>query len=149
MKMTIRIAAAVFTAGLALQATASNAADLGCNGPCYEQGSTPAYERTWTRRVEIAPGEYEIAREPSLYGWVTRSVVVDKGGDWTGRISYKDGGQYAEPTYHTEKRRVLLRPYKNIAIYHRAQHEYVKEHVVIEPETTDSVPAAYQSWKDY
>lgn len=119
----------------------TQAADLGCSWPCYEQTGPQPIHRTLTKRVEIEPGAYEIARDPSLYGWVEKKVVVSR------RYSWKDD---AEPIYRTEKKRILLRPYKNIAIYHRAQHEYVREHVTIRPESTNQEPhSRYYSHKDW
>jgi hypothetical protein len=38
------------------------------------------------------------------------------------------------PAYAYAERRVLLRPYKNIAIYHPARHVYATERVAIQPE---------------
>jgi hypothetical protein len=146
-KRNVMLMAAASAIGMGLPTGASKAADLGCNGPCYEEAVPgPAYHRTLTRRVEIEKGAYEIAREPSLYGWVVERVPEYGGG---GPVSYKDSGDDAAPTYREEKkRRILIRPYKNVAIYHRARHEYVKERVVIEPESTDWAPVSGKSWKD-
>jgi hypothetical protein len=38
------------------------------------------------------------------------------------------------PTYAYSERRILLRPYRNIAVYHRARHVYATERVAIQPE---------------
>jgi hypothetical protein len=38
------------------------------------------------------------------------------------------------PAYAYAERRILLRPYKNIAIYHPARHVYTTERVAIQPE---------------
>jgi hypothetical protein len=118
------LVAAVLALGMALP-TAAQAGGEHCWDDCYREGSAPSYERTLTRRVEIERGAYEIAREPSLYGWATRRVLVSQPGSW------KDDD---EAIYRSERKRILIRPYKNIAIYHRARHKYVKERVTIEPE---------------
>jgi hypothetical protein len=134
------LAAAIFALGIALP-TAARAGGDRCWHDCYREGSAPSYERTFTRRVEIERGAYEIAREPSLYGWATRQVLVSRPGSW------KD---YGEESYRHERRRILIRPYKNIAIYHRARHKYVKERVTIEPEGPVWEPNGYYgSSKDW
>ena len=66
-------------------------------------------------------------RVPGKTIWTTKRVKV------SGGHRYK---QRSQPTYGTVQKRILLRPYKNIAVYHRARHRYAREHVVIQPEAT-------------
>jgi hypothetical protein len=105
-------------AGLALilQVGASAGGERGCYGNCYEQAPAPVMHRTFLRRVTTDPGAYEIDREPSVYGLATRRELVDDGVEW-------------------RQKRILLRPYKNIAIYHRARNHYVRERIAIQPES--------------
>ena len=132
MRVSSKLSAILAGAGFALllpAAAAQAGGDL-CTGKwCYDDAPAPVIHRTFKRRVEIERGAYEIAREPALYGWVKQRVVIDEG---------EPGGK---PVYGYVKKRVLLRQYKNIAIYHRARHKYVRERVVIEPETyaSDSI----------
>lgn len=180
---------------LALSATAPHAGEKGCHGQCYEEVPAPAYSATFKRRVEIEPGAYEIAREPSLYGRATRRVLLDSGVEWRERPAvYKTvkvrqhlksrvtwekrwiNGKYvmckvrvpgqtvwthrevlvsparrwkerSAPVYGTVEKRILLRPYKNIAIYNRARHAYVRERVVIQPEGTVWAPVSVRAEK--
>lgn len=137
----LHIVLIAFAVTSAISSGGSHAADLGCAWPCYERAAPSQIHRTLTKRVEIERGAYEIAREPSLYGWVEKKVVVSQ------RHSWKDGG---EPEYDTVKKRILLRPYKNIAIYHKAHHEYVRERVIIQPESTDrELSTGHYSHKDW
>lgn len=134
--LTLLAAATAF--GLSSQAVLADGFD--CDGPCYEKDLRAApIHRTWKRRIEIERGAYEVDREPSLYGWVTKKVMVSS------PRSMKDEW---EPTYRYVRKRVLLRPYKNIAIYHKARHKYVRERVVIQPESSGWVPERRRSWKD-
>ena len=117
---------------LALQMGISAAGERGCFWDCYEQDPAPVIHRTFLRRVEIERGAYEIDREPSLYGLATRRVLLDDNDDdWHGARHWK---QRSGPRYGYVQKRILLRPYKNIAVYHRARHRYVREHVAIQPE---------------
>ena len=40
----------------------------------------PVIHRTWKRRIQVEQGVYEIARKPSLYGWVRKKVAL--GREW-------------------------------------------------------------------
>jgi len=111
-----------------LIAMPSQAGDWRCNGPCYDVPSTQPIHRTFKRQVTIAPGVYEIERRPSLYGWVKH------------KIRHRDG------SYSYVKERILLRPYKNIAVYHKADQRYYNERVTIYPER-ESWSHFRGSWK--
>jgi hypothetical protein len=78
---------------LGLQAAVAAAGDRHCYRDCYEQVPAPAIHRTFLRRETLQRGEYEIDREPSLYGLATRRVLVDDGIDW----------QVTAPVYKTVK----------------------------------------------
>jgi hypothetical protein len=150
-----------------------------CEGDCYVKEAPPVIHRTWKRRIQVEQGVYEIARKPSLYGWVRKKVAL--GREWheipavykTVRVSERTRTRYVwekrlvkgrevmckvkvpgerivtektvlvsparrvavgAPAYAYVERRVLLRPYKNIAIYHPARHVYTTERVAIQPE---------------
>ena len=60
--------------------------------------------RTYIRRDVVEPGVYEVQRRPSVYGWTP------------------DG------------RRILLRPYKNIAHFERPYIAWYRERLTIQPE---------------
>jgi hypothetical protein len=62
---------------------------------------------------------------PARTVWTTKKVLVSKGRRWKVR---------SNPVYGHVQKRILVRPYKNIAIYHKARHKYVHERVVIQPE---------------
>jgi hypothetical protein len=47
-----------------------------CVGDCYVQDTPPVIHRNWKRRIQVEQGVYEIAREPSVYGWVRSKVAV-------------------------------------------------------------------------
>ena len=72
--------AAMFSAFLPIGV--SLAGETGCTGQCYEEAPAPPIHRTFKRRITIEPGVYEIAREPALYGWATRRVVLNSGVEW-------------------------------------------------------------------
>lgn len=184
MRKKLNIWTLVAGAGLALglQIGASAAGERGCWWNCYEQGPAPVIHRTFLRRVEVYPGAYEIAREPSLYGLATRRELVDAGTEWrdtpavyktvrvrhhvrahviwrkrsvngkeimckvripgktvwdTRRVLVSGGHRSvvrATPVYEYVQKRILIHPYKNIAVYHRARHDYVRERIAIQPE---------------
>jgi hypothetical protein len=128
--------------GLILQVGASAGGERGCYGNCYEQVPAPVMHRTFLRRVTTDPGAYEIDREPSVYGLATRRELVDDGGEWRERpakrilVSRAHGSRLrSAPVYNYVQKRILLRPYKNIAIYHRARRHYVRERIAIQPES--------------
>jgi hypothetical protein len=87
---------------------------------CDSEPTSPVVHRTFKKRIQVEQGVYEITREPSLYGWTVPVPADAKGASWA------EGENVS--------RRVLLKPYKNIAIYHRAKHVYTTERVAIEPE---------------
>lgn len=59
--------------------------------------------------------------------WTTKRILVS--GEHRSKLR-------SSPVYGYVQKRILLRPYKNIAIYHRARHNYVRERVAIRPEAT-------------
>jgi hypothetical protein len=65
-------------------------------------------------KVKI-PGEHIVAEKQVLVSPARRIAV-------------------SAPAYAYVERRVLLKPYKNIATYHRARHIYTSERVAIQPE---------------
>jgi hypothetical protein len=68
---------------------------------------------------------------PAKTVWTTKKVMVSPARRWKTR---------SRPVYGYEQKRILIRPYKNIAVYHRAKHKYVREHVVIQPEASVWAP---------
>jgi hypothetical protein len=110
-------------------ASAANAG--GCEwGGCEQATSAPVVHRTFKKRIQVEQGVYEIARRPSLYGWTVPVAADAKGASWAD----DEGGS----------RRVLLKPYRNYAIYHRAKHINATERVAIQPEE----PTGEWSWWD-
>ncbi len=75
---------------------------------CASVAPPRAVHRTYIRRDVVEQGVYEVHRTPSEYGW-----VVNGGG---------------------EPRRILLRPYKNIAHFERPYISWYREHLSILPE---------------
>jgi hypothetical protein len=59
-------------------------------------------------------------RVPGEIVWREKRVLVS-------RERYVPTGEYVE-------KRILLKPYKNIAVYHKARRRYVKRRVAIQPE---------------
>lgn len=158
-----------------LGADASSAAEPGCAGNCYVQDKPPLVHRTFNRRIQVEQGVYEIAREPSLYGWaryrvkrpvtwretlaVYKTVEVAKripsryiwekrlvkGREVMCKVRVPGKTVMVEKqvlvsparriaAYDYVDRRVLLKPYKNIAIYHRAKHVHLTQRVAVQPE---------------
>ena len=64
-------------------------------------------------------------RVPGETVWTTKRVLVSHG--HRSRLR-------SAPVYNYAQKRILLRPYKNIAIYHRARRHYVRERIAIQPE---------------
>ena len=64
-------------------------------------------------------------RVPAKTVWATKRILVS---------SARRSKLRSHPTYGYVQKRILLRPYKNIAVYHRARHRYVREHVAIQPD---------------
>jgi hypothetical protein len=79
------IASAAAFAALLPFGGGAQAGEAGCRGQCYEEAPAPPIRRTFMRRITIEPGAYEIDREPSLYGWATRRVLLDSGVEWRER----------------------------------------------------------------
>lgn len=107
----------------ALYSAPAMAGDSYCWRGCEAETWSKPIRKTFTRRVEIEPGLYEIEREPAQYGWIKKKVVTSS--------TYK--GDYE---YEVVKKRILLRQYKNIAVYHRGRYKLVREKVEIYPEKT-------------
>jgi hypothetical protein len=95
--------------------TAPAKAGGGCWSECEER--PPVVYKKFKKRIQVEPGVYEVVRVPSVYGWATPIDPRTK-----------------RPIEGYPPRRVLLKPYKNIAIYNRARHVYTKEHVAVEVE---------------
>lgn len=64
-------------------------------------------------------------RVPGKTVWATKRILVS---------GARRSKLRSHRTYGYAQKRILLRPYKNIAVYHRARHRYVREHVAIQPE---------------
>jgi len=77
---------------------------------CVSASRPRPVHRTYIRRDVVEPGVYEVRRSPAVYGWVV------KGG---------------------EPRRILLRPYKNIAHFERPYISWYREHLTILPEPVE------------
>ncbi len=113
--------AGLAAAGAAPFAATAQAGDYGCRWKCYTEISPHPIKRTIVSRVEIQRGLYAIEREPSHYGWVKR------------RVKYVDP-HTGKRSYRTVKKRILLKPYKNIAVHSPGEYRYVREKVKIYPE---------------
>ncbi len=117
-------ALSVLLGGALIGSFAGEAQAGGCWDGCVtNEPNPPIIHRTFKHRIQVEQGVYEIAREPALYGWVVPGDPTAKG------AAYADDGRYGTPG-----RRVLIKPYRNIAIYHRAKHIYPTERVAIQPE---------------
>ena len=88
---------------------------------------------TWEKRWVNGRHIMCKVRIPGKTVWTTKRVLVSAGHRYKVR---------SNPTYGYMSKRILLRPYKNIAVYHRARHRYVREHVVIQPEATIWAPVS-------
>lgn len=77
-------------------------------GGCAAAHAPRTIHRSYIRRDVVEPGVYEVRRVPAQYGW-----VVSGGG---------------------EPRRILLRPYKNIAHFERPYVSWYRERLSIVPE---------------
>jgi len=135
-----KFAAALIAALLLLPASDAQAGGNKCFGECYEDLHEPGYFRTLKRRETLRRGVYEIRRQPAVYGWVTRRVLVSSGRSW------KDHGK---PRYKYVRKRVLLKPYKNIAVHHKGRHRFVRERVYIQPERSGWDHFSHGSSKDW
>ena len=113
---------AVLAVSSALQSAPAKAGDLfDCWRDCETETLSRPIRKTIIRRVEDERGLYKIEREPAQYGWIKKKVIVSG--------NYKDDFEYK-----VVKRRVLLKQYKNIAVYHRGRYRLVREKVEIYPE---------------
>lgn len=73
-------------------------------------------------------------RVPARTVWGTKRILVS--GGHRSRVR-------SNPVYGYVEKRILIHPYKNIAIYHRARHDYVRERVTILPEASVWQPYRY------
>lgn len=110
--------AAVMGGGVMVPAAKAGGWD--CWDGCYAETWSHPIKRTITKRIEIEPKQYEVLREPAQYGWVKKYV-----------LSEDDG---LKPQYKTVKKRILLKQYKNIAIFHGGKYQLVRKRVEIYPE---------------
>jgi hypothetical protein len=117
-------ALSVLVGGALICSSAGQVQAGGCwSAGCGTEEKPPIVYKTFKKRTQVEQGVYEIVRQPSLYGWTVPAYGADaKGAGYTGYAV--EGGS----------RRVLLKPYKNIAIYHRARHVHSTERVAIQPE---------------
>jgi hypothetical protein len=81
---------------------------------------------TWEKRWVDGKHIMCKVRIPGKTVWATKRILVSG----ARRTKLR-----SNPTYGYVQKRILLRPYKNIAVYHRARHKFVREHVVIQPES--------------
>jgi hypothetical protein len=172
------ILSVLMSAVLGLSITGPVQAGSPCHG-CYVKDTPPVVYRNWKKRIQVEQGVYEIAREPSVYGWARKKVRLAR--EWreipaiykTVRVTERTPTRYVwekrlvkgrevmckikvpgerivtekqvlvsparriavgGPAYGYVERRVLLKPYKNLAIYHPARHVYTTERVAIQPE---------------
>lgn len=95
-------------------------------GACSQPHEPRVRHRTVRRHVVERPGIYVIKRKPGLYGW--RKVKVRTP---SGRVVWR-------------KKRVLLRPYKNIAEYHKPKQRWVRERQRI----VEAPPRPRGAWPD-
>jgi hypothetical protein len=99
--------------------------DLREGNPCYVKVKPKIIYRTFRRRILIREGSYETVYTPPLYGEVVRSSVFGTGDRGVEGVMADDPASGA---------RVLLKPYRNIAIYHPARYRWITERVAIQPE---------------
>jgi hypothetical protein len=142
----------------------------GCKVTCYEAVAPKPIHKKLKYRTTTRQGVYEIAREPSQYGWVKKPVYARRDAvyrietvrvklparyvwkrRWVNgryvkckirkpacvvvrerRVLVSPAG-YVRTGAYTRKR-ILLKPYKNLVIYHKARHHYVHRRVTIWPE---------------
>jgi hypothetical protein len=79
----------------------------------------PPVRRTIRSREVVEPDVYTIVRRPSVYGNITH---VRQGGRWVPYAGDEDDG------------RILLRPYKNIAVHTPPRVQHARERVIVQPE---------------
>jgi hypothetical protein len=107
MKKSARALSVAIIGVLALDST------LTARAECYVKAPLRPVYRTYIRRDVMEPGVYEVARRPSLYGWTYQAAGVP--------------GGYVH-------RRILLKPYKNIAHFQRPYIAFSRERLTIQPE---------------
>lgn len=76
---------------------------------CAEPIHPRVVYRDVRRRVVYRPGLYALGRRPGLYGWRKVRVVLP-----SGRVVWR-------------RKRVLIRPYRNLNKYYRARYRWVRE----------------------
>lgn len=131
--LQLTAALAVLAVGGALHSVPAQAGNfIHCWRDCETETLSRPIRKTIIRRVEDKRGVYEIKREPAQYGWIKKKIIVSG--------YYKDDYEYK-----VVKKRILLKQYKNIAVYHRGEYRLVQEKVEIYPEKTDW---SYFSTKD-
>jgi hypothetical protein len=88
----------------------------------------------WTWRHGCVRGQEAICRTklPDHYMTVERHILVKPGRRWAERVP---------STVEYSSRRVLLRPYKNIAHFQRPYIAWTRERVAVQPEGERWVPA--------
>lgn len=82
---------------------------LNRDSACAEPRHPRVHHRTVRKRIVERPGIYQIERRPGVYGW--RKVKVRTR---SGHVVWR-------------KKRVLLKPYENVARYHKPKQRWVRE----------------------
>lgn len=125
---------------------------------CYVQAPLRPVKRTFIRRDVVEPGVYEVARQPSLYGWVkepvavpgpvvwheepavyrTVSVRLRTGGGWVWQKQMVHGKEAMcrvrlPETYTTVEKRVLVRPARRWAERTPGTVGYVHRRILLRP----------------
>jgi hypothetical protein len=93
--------------------------------PCYVKMKPKIVHRTFRRRILVIQGSYESVYKAPVYGEVVHSSIFGTGDREI------EGAVVDDPA---SDNRVLLRRYRNIAIYHPAQYRWITERVAIQPE---------------
>lgn len=93
--------------------------------PCYVKVRPRIVHRTFRRRILIQQGAYESYYTPPRYGEVVHSSLFGYG-------DRQIEGAVADD--HARSDRVLLRPYRNVSVYHPARYRWITERVAIQPE---------------
>lgn len=103
----ILLGLAVLMLGVSAQGQPAQAlGDLFRRGPCYPPHPPEVRHRTIREHVVKRPGVYVIKRRPGLYGYQKVPVRTPRG-----HVVWR-------------QRRVLLRPYENVARYHKPRHHW-------------------------
>ncbi len=82
---------------------------LSRDSACANTGHPRVHHRTVRKRIVERPGIYRIERRPGVYGW--RKVKVRTR---SGHVVWR-------------KKRVLLKPYENVARYHKPKQRWVRQ----------------------